>query len=157
MADAEIFSRIHTILSGYVLTGEGTPFFTKVWQGDPLALAPANRLCAYWNTGINDPPEGKMTFGNWMRQHTVRVKCFWLPAGHPDGRASTELEVFSVSHELPGEFFGDTTLDGNVTDCIPEDIVIETEQWPVGSDSPLYRTVTFDLRIKVLEGEAITA
>ena len=156
MADAEIFRRIDEILEGYVLEGEAKPYFAKVYRGNPEGLMPMNRLCAYWNLQVVDPPEGKMTLTTWMRQHVVRVKCFWLPTPLEETRENRELEIFSVSHELPEAFWGDVGLNATVTDCIPTDIQIETEQFPLGSDSPMFRTVTFDLQLKILEGGTIS-
>lgn len=156
MADADTFDRIHAILTNFQLSGETAPFFKVIYPGDPLAIGPQNRTCAYWVLDLHEPDEGPMTFDNWMYEHSVRVKCFWLPQPLDSGRNRVEREIFSVSHELPGDFLADVKLGGYVESCIPEDIVMETEQWPPGVDSPLFRTLTFDLKLKNLEGEAIT-
>ena len=157
MADRDIFARIDAILDGYQFTGETAPFFAKVFRSEPLNLTPANRLCAYWVQDIHDPPEGSMTFGNWMYEHTIRVKCFWQLTPDEGTRENRELELFTVSHELPGLFLGDVSLNGTVTDCLVANFLVETEQWPPYVDNPgWWRTLTFDLHVKNLEGEVIT-
>lgn len=158
MADSDILSAIHSKLTGYTLGAASDAYFAKVFKGPSEGLAPINKLASWEYVRSQDPPQGSKTFGNTMRQDVFKITCYWQRTPLEEGREDFESDLYTVSHELPGEFWADCQLGGYVTDLdIPESSKrVSLERYP-DIDGPYWRTFTFDLLILVLEGEAIAA
>lgn len=158
MADSDITAAIHSKLEAYVKDGDAAPYFQKVFKGPAEGLAPIERMVLWEYVESRTPPEGAKTLGNTMRLDVFRVMAFWPRTPIEAVRESFEDDVYVVSHGLPGDFWGDATLGGYVTDLdIPEESKrVSLDRYP-DIDGPYWRILTFEIHVKVLEGESISA
>lgn len=156
MSDMDIVTAIHNNLTGYVKSGDSSPYFSKVFKGPTEGLTPMDKTAAWTYRREDVPPEGAKTMGTTMRLDVFEVKCFWLRRGMEESRENLEDDVYVVSHGLPGVFWADATLGGYVSDVDVVNKRFGLEAFPELSEN-YYRTLTFELLVKVLEGEAISA
>lgn len=157
MSDADILAAIHSKFTDYVKDGDGTVYFTGgVFKGPPEALTPFNRSVMWHVARTGAPPEGAKTLSNVMRLDIFEAKCFWQRSALAEARETNEDDLYILSHDLPGAFWGDATLGGFVSDLDIFNVRYDLEAWPQNSDT-LWRTLTFEIHVKVLEGETISA
>lgn len=143
---------------GAILTAHTTPEFT-VLEGEPLGLAPdGSPFVCFWYLGDTDPPEGRRTLGNIMSLERFQITCFWHRVMEIGSLPGLEAEIWSANRTLKAAFRADSTLNGAATDLDITDSQVSIGAFPLqGEGAALYRTLEFELEIKSLEEEAISA
>lgn len=141
---------------GAILTAHTTPRFT-VFEGEPLGLGPdGSPFACFWYLGDTDPPEGGMTFTNVMVMERFQIICFWHRVLEIGSLPGLEAEIWSANRTLKAAFRADSTLNGAATDIDITDSQVDYGVFPLDATA-MYRTLEFELLVKSLEEEAISA
>lgn len=146
-----IIDRIQAVLEEHT-----TPAFTVV-VGEPLALGPDGApFACFWYLGDTDPPEGRRTLANIMSLERFQVMCFWHRQMELGTLEALETEIWQANRTLKAAFRGDSSLNNEATDLDITDSQVDYGVFPIDG-ATFFRTLEFELQVKSLEEEAISA
>lgn len=136
------------------------PAFTVI-VGEPLQLpVDGSPFACFWYLGNAEPPVGGMTLKKRMNVARYQVMCFWHRRIEIGALEPWEEQIQAADENLRTAFWGDFTLNGEVTDLDITDTTVDYGFFPLqvtNASQVLFRTLDFELQVRDLEGEPINA
>lgn len=156
----EFTVKLHDVLSGYVLPGATTPYFARVFKGEPNSLMPTSQAMARWRVkSISVPPEGpRVISGLMMRTAVFGVMCVWPLSATEEAQGRMEDEITTVAVDLPPLLCvpaldaSEYTVGGvPVSALTVEDIQPIEPGFATVNAETMYRLFSFDVHARLLE------
>jgi hypothetical protein len=157
---SELGRTIQQTLEEYTLPGVSSPYFAKVFRGEPQALMPTNRALARWHVIRSQvPPEGARVLTG-ARQVVIvyLLNCYWPLSASEDTQGTQEDDIATVLIDLPNRFIDltatDYTIGGYPVALLTVEDTSEVQRvipFPDSNTLAEMRVIQFELHARVLE------
>lgn len=155
---SELGLTIQETLAEYQIPDGVTPYFAKVFKGEPEALMPTGNPLARWHVVRSQPPpEGVRNLkGDRMTTVVYAIHCYWPLSALEESRESREDDIATVLIDLPNAFIAltatDYTIGGYPVALLTvEDVSPVDRAFPFPQSERECRILTFELHARVLE------
>lgn len=151
-----VLTAIQTELAG-VTNASGNTAFLDVLPGKPLGLPLGGPYACFWYEGRMPATEGEETYGNVMYAARIAVQAFWPRQAERATLLALEADLATVDTGMRRAFRANSTINSAVTDLKITDSERDNGVFVGSGNQTVYESISFELRLDNLEGEAIAA